>query len=269
MFRVPFAALRPRWAVFLFLFAGNLLAPLAGSAASLPPLLRVRPVAPDIFVPTLYSRPNGAALPVATNGLIIRTTKGILLIDTAWPTEQTRQLLRWVADSLHQRVRRAIVTHAGAATPGGLVVLRENHVRVYSSPLTARRWRSRNPAAEGPTAALKPYTVVRAGRTRVELFFPGAGFAPDNLVAWLPRRRVLFGGELVREQATASLGSSPEPNLKQWSIALRTLATRYRNARVIVPAHGPAGSLTLLAHTQTLLHEATRRKPQTALNGRP
>jgi len=266
MFRVPFAAFRPRVAISLSLIVGSLLAPLTISAASPPPLLRVRPVAPDVFVPTLYDRTGRTAS--ATNGLVVRTTQGILLIDTAWNPEQTRQLLRWVADSLHQRVRLAIVTHAEAASPAGLVVLRENHIRVYSSQPTSRRWQLRHAQAAGPTAALKPYTVIRAGRTRLELFFPGAGFAPDNVVAWLPRRKVLFGGELVRAQQAAVLTPATETDLRQWPATLRILAARYPKARVIVPAHGSVGDITLLAHTQTLLREAARRKPQTALNDR-
>ena len=267
MFRVPFAAFWPRVAVFSLLIVGGLLAPLRGTAASAPPLLRVRPVAPDVFVPTLYDRAGSAAS--GTNGLVVRTTEGILLIDTAWNPEQTRLLLRWVADSLHQRVRLAIVTHAEAASPAGLAVLRENRIRVYSSPPTSRRWQLRHPQAAGPTAALKPYTVIRAGRTRLELFFPGPGFTTDNGVAWLPRRKVLFGGELVREQGAAGFTPPAGADLRQWPATLRTLAVRYRKARVVVPAHGAIGDLTLLTHTQTLLREAARRKPQTALNGRP
>ena len=269
MLRVPFAALRPRVAAVFSLLCSSLLMAVYRPAAaqSAPVLLRVRPVAPDVFVPTLYGRTGRTS---ATNGLLVRTTQGILLIDTAWNPEQTRLLLRWVADSLHQRVRLAIVTHAEAASPAALAVLRENQIRVYSSAPTSRRWRLRYPqAAAGPTAALKPYTVIRAGRTRLELFFPGPGFSPDNVVAWLPRRKVLFGGELVREQRAAVLTPAAEADLKQWPATLRTLAARYRKARVVVPAHGIVGDFTLLAHTQTLLREAARRKPQTALNSRP
>lgn len=254
---------------FFLLFTSLLpLAARAGTTPVLPPL-RVRPVAPDVFVPTVYSRQPGSGKPVPSNGLLVRTGKGILLIDTAWDPDQTRQLLQWVADSLHERVRLAIVTQAATARPGGLAVLREQHIRVYSSPATAARWHRQYPQQLAPTAALKPYTLIRAGRTRLELFFPGPGHAPDNVVAWLPRRRVLFGGELVREQAATGLGQAPEANLKQWPAALRTLHRRYAKARVVVPAHGPSGGAGLLTHTQDLLREQARHKPQTALSRRP
>ena len=254
-----------------FLLLSTVVLPVAGRAGTIPvlPPLRVRPVAPDVFISTVYSQLPGSPKPVATNGLLVRTSKGILLIDTAWDPDQTHQLLQWVADSLHERVRLAIITQAATAPPGGLAVLRGQHIRVYSSPATAARWHQQYPQQLAPTAALKPYTLIRAGRTRLELFFPGPGQAPDNVVAWLPRHRVLFGGELVREQKATSLGNTPEANLKQWPVALRTMHRRYAKARVVVPAHGASGDLKLLTHTQNLVRDQVRRQPQTALSERP
>ncbi|MFD2785791.1 subclass B1 metallo-beta-lactamase [Hymenobacter rubripertinctus] len=256
-------------AVFLLLLTSLLpVAGRAGSAPGLPPL-RVRPIAPGVFVPTVYGRPRGSAGPVASNGLLVRTSQGILLVDTAWDPDQTRQLLQWVADSLHERVRLAIITQAATARPGGLAVLRSQHIRVYSSPATAARWHQQYPQQLAPTAALKPCTLIRAGRTRLELFFPGPGQTPDNVVAWLPRHRILFGGALVRPQAATGLGPGPEANLKQWPGSLRAMQRRYAKARVVVPAHGLSGDLRLLTHTQDLLRKEARRQPQTALSGQP
>ena len=267
----PFVTrLRPGLLYFLF-FAVFLFPGRSGAVAASPPLppLRVRPVAPDVFVPTMHYRVAGAAGPTAANGLLIRTSKGLVLVDAAWNAEQTAQLIRWAADSLHQRIRVAVLTHANGATPEGLAVLQQHRIRVYGSALTARRWHASHPHTPAITAALKPYTVIRAGHTRLELFFPGAGFSPDNRVVWLPRRKVLFAGELVREQAATTLNGSVDLALKQWPATLRTLMTRYRRARLVVPAHGSTGSLLLLAHTQTLLREATRHRSPAALSHQP
>lgn len=243
----------------LFLVAG----PPPG--ARLAPLhLQVRRVAPNVFVHTSYHYYPGTAAPVASNGLIVSTRKGALLIDTAWDPEQTLELLRWVADSLHQRVRLVVVSHAHEDRLGGLAVLRANHIRVYSTPLTAKR--AARLAFGVPTPAIKPYTLIRAGHTRLELFFPGPGHAPDNMVAWLPKQHVLFGGCLVKEAAAPNLGNLDDANLKQWPAAIRKLAARYPKAEVVVPGHGLPGGPDLLAHTLELLR-APIRKTQTALHG--
>ncbi|MBC6697270.1 subclass B1 metallo-beta-lactamase [Hymenobacter sp. BT190] len=227
--------------------------------------LQVRRVAPNVFVHTSYHRYAGKTELAASNGLIVSTKKGALLIDTAWDPEQTLELLQWISDSLHQRVRLVVVSQAQGARLAGLAVLRANHIKVYSTPLTARL-AARLPFG-APTPAIQPYTVIRAGRTRLELFFPGPGYSPDNLVAWLPKQRVLFGGDLLQEAAAQSLNSTADTNLKQWTTTLRKLQTRYPRAEVLVPGQGQWGSPELLSHTLKLLRNAPR-KPQTALNAR-
>lgn len=215
------------------------------------PRIQVREVAPDVFMYTSYRVQAGAPAPLPANGLLVRTSQGAVLVDTGWDTDQTLQLLRWVADSLHQRVRLAIVTHAHQDRVGGIAALRANHVRVLGSKLTAQRARAQQ--LDAPTPAIQPYTVVRAGHTRLELFFPGPGHTPDNIVVWLPRQRVLFGGGLVREKAATGPGPLDDANLKQWPATVRALAARYPKTRVVVPGTGAPGGPELLTHTLNVL----------------
>ncbi|UYZ62638.1 subclass B1 metallo-beta-lactamase [Hymenobacter weizhouensis] len=254
---------RRSWLCCLVLLTWGLAA-VAGPVPELP-RLRVRPVAKDIFVHTSYHLYPGTAVPVSANGLVVRTAQGIILVDAGWGPDYTEQLLRWVADSLRQRVRLVVLTHAHDDRAGGLAVLRARGIRVYSTPATAQRLHAQFLGAARPTPALKPYTLIRAGRTRLELFFPGPAHAPDNLVAWLPRRKVLFGGCLVREASATSLGNLDEANLKQWPAALQQLQRRYPQARLVVPGHGAWADASLLQHTRVLLREAGRRKSPTAL----
>jgi metallo-beta-lactamase class B len=159
-----------------------------------------------------------------------------------------------------------VVTHAHEDRLGGLAVLQANHIKVYSTAFTAQR-ASRLPFGT-PTAAIEPYTVIRAGRTRLELFYPGPGHAPDNIVAWLPQQRVLFGGCLVKGADATTLGNIDEADLKQWPVAVRTVRDRYPRAATVVPGHGQWGNTDLLEHTLQLL-QVPGSKPQTALNGKP
>lgn len=234
--------------------------------SSLPPVVQVRAVAPDVFVHTSFHYLPGNPTPVPSNGLIVRTSQGALLLDTAWDPAQTRQLLRWVADNLHQRIQAVVLTHAHEDRAGGLAALQEQRIKVYSSPLTAQRLRRLHPAVAGPTPALQPYTRLRAGRTRLDVFFAGPAHTPDNVVVWLPRQKVLFGGCLVREAAATSLGNLQEANLAKWPATLDAVVARYGRARTVVPGHGQWGGPELLVHTADLLRETILRKPSTALH---
>lgn len=228
--RLPVQRLIPLFSSLLTLALG------IPTQAALPqPLLRVQPVAPQVFVPMSRSLTTASA----SNGLIVQTPKGLVLVDAAWSAAQTEQLLRWAADSLHQPVRLLVLTHASAATPEALEVLRRHRVRLYSSPLTARRWHSIHPQAPALVPALKPYTLIRAGRTRLELFFPGAKGGTEPGVAWLPRQKILFSGKV-----TPVAGQQPSSRAERAS--LRTVAARYHRARVVVPAQGAVGTLALL-----------------------
>lgn len=238
----------------------------AVSSKPTPLHLKVRPVAKDVFVHTSYYRYPGMVAPVPSNGLIIGTKEGAILIDTAWDPDQTLELLRWVADSLHQRVKLVVITHAHQDRLGGLDVLQANNIKVYSTPLTAARATVMQQPA--PTPAIKPFTLIRAGRTRLELFFPGPGHAPDNMVAWLPRQKILFGGCLIKEKTALALGNIDDADLKKWPAAVRKVAARYPNAATVVPGHGAWGGPELLTRTLELLR-APGRKPQTALNALP
>jgi metallo-beta-lactamase class B len=226
------------WAALAFCLAGFP----AKTSLSLPPpptRLRMQPVADRVFMPVGQPATAGSM----PNGLLIQTRKGLLLVDAAWSAPQTEQLLRWAADSLHQRVRVLFLTHARAATPEALAVLQRHHVRLYSTPLTARRWHSAHPKAPALVPALKPYTLVRAGHTRLELFFPGARATADKGVAWLPRQKVLFGGQLTQAPPPGTTAS----RRAAWAVSVRMVVARYPRARVVVPARGPVGTLALLA----------------------
>ncbi|TGE09742.1 subclass B1 metallo-beta-lactamase [Hymenobacter fodinae] len=234
----------------------------AGTPQAPTPHIRVRAVAPDVFVHTSYRYQPGTAAPIPANGLIVKTTKGAILLDTGWDSDQTLQLLRWVADSLHQRVRMVIVTHAHEDRMGGMAVLRANNIKVVSSQLTADRATAIK--EDAPTPAIKPFTVIESGKTRLELFYPGPGHTPDNLVAWLPKQRVLFGGCLIKEMAADTPGNIIDADLKKWPSAVKTVADRYPRARVVVPGHGNWGGPELLPHTLDVLRRPGQL-PQTAL----
>jgi metallo-beta-lactamase class B len=204
----------------------------------------------------------GTAAPIPANGLVIKTSKGAILLDTGWDSDQTLQLLRWVADSLHQRVRLVIVTHAHEDRMGGMAVLRANNINVVSSQMTADRATAIK--EDAPTAAIKPFTVIESGKTRLELFYPGPGHTPDNLVAWLPKQRVLFGGCLVKDMAATTPSNIDDADLKKWPTTIKTVADRYPRARVVVPGHGNWGGPELLSHTLDVLRRPGQQ-PQTAL----
>ncbi|MBO0934242.1 subclass B1 metallo-beta-lactamase [Fibrella aquatilis] len=241
---------------FLSLFCG-----LAQAQAPQKPPLSVTPLSAQVYVHTTYGVYQGTSVP--SNGLIINTNDGVVLVDTGWDsdgnTDNTRQLLRWIADSLRQPVRLCIVTHAHEDRVGGIGELRKAGVRVISTPLTARK--SVKLGYEAPDGILPSDTTFTIGQEPIRCYFPGEGHTSDNIVVWLPNQQILHGGCFVKSVAAFGMGNIADANLKAWGSSIRNVMRQFGSARIVVPGHEEWGDTQSLTHTLRLLekHAAAKR----------
>jgi metallo-beta-lactamase class B len=217
------------------------------------PNLSVRPLGEGIYLHLTYGIYQNQPYP--SNGLIVSTKDGVVLIDTGWDTnddtDNTRQLLRWVADSLRQPVRLCIVTHAHEDRVGGIRELRKAGVRVISTPLTAQK--SVKLGYDAPDGILPNDTTFTLGGVPIRCYFPGEGHTSDNLVVWLPRQRILHGGCFVRSVAVFGMGNLADANLNAWGTSVRRVMKEFGTARVVVPGHEDLSGPEALTHTLRLL----------------
>src|SRR5262249_43799819 len=150
------------------------------------------------------------------------------------------------------RVREAVVTHSHTDRAGGLAALVRHHVPVVALDLTADRLRQVG-SADVPDRVFAAADAVRADPLGFEVFYPGAGHAPDNVVVWFPAARILFGGCVVKAEAAEDLGNVADADVLQWPNAVDAVRARYPEAETVVPGHGPVGTLDALVHTKDLL----------------
>ena len=93
----------------------------------------------------------------------------------------------------------------------------------------------------------------------VEVFYPGPGHSPDNVVVWLPQQRILFGGCLLKSMTSRTLGNLDDALVDQWQATLATLSARFPTVRVVIPGHGDAGGPELIKHTASLVESALQQ----------
>ncbi|BDU16580.1 subclass B1 metallo-beta-lactamase [Lysobacter auxotrophicus] len=232
----------------------------AAVAIERPADVEIREVGEGVWVHTsYYTYPDGTRYPA--NGLIVREGDGLVLVDTAWGELATLALLDRIEAKIQLPVRRAVVSHAHGDRLAGADVLEARGIEVYAMPLTQRRAIAEGmPVPDHTLGELDtPGATVRFGP--VELFHPGPGHAPDNLMAWVPSQRVLFGGCAVRAAASNSLGSIADANLTEWPKAIRQARARYATAKLVIPGHGDAGGPELLDHTLALLEKMPETGP--------
>lgn len=215
--------------------------------------IEVTPAGKGVYVHTSYGSYKGASVP--SNGLLLDTREGVVLIDSPWGNEQTTQLLQWVDQHLKKKVILTVVTHAHADRMGGIKALREGSVRVVSTPLTALNAERIADEVDHlkPEPAITVDTVLSVAPFRVEVFYPGKGHAPDNVVVWLPERKLLFGGCFIKSTEATNLGNLADADVAAWQESLRKVMQKYPEALTIVPGHGELGDRKLLDHTMQLL----------------
>jgi metallo-beta-lactamase class B len=188
---------------------------------------------------------------VPSNGLIIQTSAGLILVDTPWDDSLTISLLETTKTHFNQPIVIAVITHAHIDRIGGIKTLRKSGIRVVSLPLVCQK--AKESGYPEPDLLQSADTVLNIGNEKLEIFYPGPGHTLDNIVVWLPRQKVLFGGCLVKSERTTDLGNIEEANLQEWPKSIRTVMEKFKTARVIVPGHGTCGDFHLLQHTLDLL----------------
>lgn len=214
--------------------------------------LQVRTLRPGVWVHTSWKTlPNGVRFP--SNGLILTNGMEAALVDTAWGVEATARLLDWVDETLQCPVTMAVVTHSHDDRALGVPVLVTNGIPVFAE--------SRTVALAGTVGETN---LTNLGRLEVgealevgpmQVFFPGAGHSPDNVVVWIPAQNVLFGGCLVKAATATTLGNTNDADVPNWPQAIALVQEQYEAAEIVVPGHGAVGGLDLLEHTRALLDE--------------
>ncbi len=218
---------------------------------------------PDLEVtrlrPTVWLHVSKDGQGTAANGLVVRTRKGLLLVDTGWTEGQTERLVAWAERALGAFFVEAVVTHSHGDRTGGLPALARRGIPAAALDVTIDRLR----AAGGrlPRVLLTTAAPVGVDPLGFEAFFPGPGHAPDNIVVWLPAEKVLFGGCLVKSEVATDLGNVADADLVSWPRAVEAVRDRYPRAEVVVPGHGPVGGAAALTHTIELLRDRPSPRP--------
>lgn len=222
----------------------------AQDKAVLRPDVEVLALAPGVWRHVTW-KDFGHGRKVPANGLVVVDDGHAALIDTPWTPEQTALLLDWAEKELRAKAEIAIVGHSHVDCLGGLPEVHKRGIR--SIGLERTRELALQAGVEAPRETFAGSTRLVVGSLDLELFHPGAGHTVDNIVTWIPSKKVLFGGCFVKAADARSLGNTEESDLAAWPGSLARLRARFPEARVIVPGHGDPGGWELVDNTLRLL----------------
>lgn len=184
---------------------------------------------------------------VAANGLIILDGDEAFIIDSPWNNEQTATLCKWIEDSLHVTIKGFIPSHWHEDCMGGMDYINKAGIPSFALQTTIDSARNKNLPI--PKTGFTDSLRLKCGTIEFLCFFPGEGHTTDNIVVWIPKERVLFGGCLVKSMNSTNLGNTRDGNLNAYPETIKTLLDLFGNAEIIIPGHGESGNKTLLEHT--------------------
>lgn len=138
------------------------------------------------------------------NGIIIVSGGNSLMLDLAWTDEQAGILFDWVEKEHKATVKAVVVTHSHRDCAGGLGEAHKRGADSWAYIGTIEKLeKGKSAVAKNGFAKTKR---LECGDIIVELAYLGGGHTTDNIVAWLPREKILFGGCLVKSLDAKDLG---------------------------------------------------------------
>ena len=165
-----------------------------------------------------------------SNLSFVKTPEGVVMIDTGMHAEDTREILE-TAQIDPAAVKMVINTHSDPDHVGGNSLF---DCPVMAHELTYERMKSAGRKAnELPTQVFREPTTMQFGGEIFVLEHKG-GHKPDEIVVWMPEKKVLFTGDLVFEGRYPYMKGGA--NVLEWIRILKELPG-YK-AEVIVPGHG-------------------------------
>ena len=232
--------------------------------------LYLRQIRKDIFVVT-------HTFPWPANSLIIEMANSdLVLVGTPYTPAAMTEVLAWTVEHFGKRKIVAINTGYHVDNLGGNSALIEQGIPVYGSDLTAQLLREHGEQTRQVLLGMLTGTVnerfykaqaeipympptelfpiaqgveLSFGDEHVEVYYPGPSQAPDKIVVYFPREKVLFGGCMIL--GGDQIGNTSDADLKNWPEAVRKL--KQFDAEIIVPGHGDRLDAGLIEHTIALL----------------
>lgn len=216
------------------------------------PELEIKKIEEGVYLYTAYEKIEGWGL-VGSNGLVVLDNKDAYLIDTPISAKDTEALVQWI-DAQGFTAKASISTHFHSDSSGGIAFLNSKSIPTYASKLTNKLLKNKGEAQATHSFTKNPFWLVNK---KIEVFYPGAGHTSDNVVVWIAKRKVLFGGCFVKPEG---LGNLSDAVIAAWPASAEKLIARYSSVILVVPGHGKIGDASLLEKTRQRALEAVAAK---------
>ncbi len=188
---------------------------------------------------------------VPCNGMLVTDKKEALVFDTPADDTSSAELVNWINKKLDCKIKAVIPTHFHEDCLGGLKIFHANSIVSYATHKTIELAKSRS--FNIPVNGFKDAKTFIVGDKQVLTAFPGEGHTQDNIVAYVPHDKILFGGCLIKEM-NAGKGNLADANVKAWPATVQQVLKKFPHVKTVIPGHGLVGDKSLLDYTIKLFN---------------
>jgi metallo-beta-lactamase class B len=218
--------------------------------------LKISPLTGPFYIFTTFNLYKGALIPA--NGMYLVTDNGVVMFDTPWDTTQFQPLLDSINKRHNKNVVLCIATHFHEDRTGGLQYYSQKGIKTYTTRRTDEL--SQKTGRKRAEFLMDKDTVFTVGQHSFQTYFPGPGHAPDNIVIWFEKERILYGGCLVKSAGDSDLGYLGDANIKEYATTIRNVRAKCNKPRYIIPGHGNWTDTGSLAHTLQMAEQLSEKK---------
>lgn len=210
--------------------------------------LVITQITENSFVHTSFLQTNDFGN-VPCNGLIVRDNNEVIIFDTPTNNNSSKELIKWINETLHCNINAIIPTHFHDDCLGGLKAFEEDHIPSYANVKTIELAKENNLVI--PNNGFTDTLTLKVGDKIVTVKFFGEGHTKDNVVGYYPSENLMFGGCLIKE-LDAGKGYLGDANIIDWSSTVERVKNEYPDVKIVVPGHGEYGDKKLLDYTINL-----------------
>ncbi len=207
--------------------------------------LIIRPISKHCFVHTSFLSSRSFSN-VPCNGLVYFDSDTALVIDTPVDEASSELLIDWIVNTKKASIKAVVPSHFHVDCLGGLPAFHRKDIPSFAHEKTITL--AHQDSTHIPKKSIKDQWICTIGKQNVVFKYFGEGHTRDNIVAYLPEEKVLFGGCLIKAVG-AGKGNLKDANVAAWPETVAKLKHHFSEAEIVVPGHGDVGGQDLLDYT--------------------
>ncbi|WP_431245004.1 subclass B1 metallo-beta-lactamase [Flavobacterium sp. P21] len=195
---------------------------------------------------------------ISANAMYLVTNAGVVLFDAPWDKTQFQPLLDSIKVKHKKEVVMLFATHSHEDRAGGFEFFKQKGIKTYSIKLTDDILKQKNePRSE---FIIPNDSIFTVGQHTFEVYYPGKGHAPDNVVAWFAKEKILYGGCFIKSADAQDLGYLGDADVKEWKKSIVKVQTKCKNPKYVIPGHDEGTTNKSISHTLKLVDEYLAQK---------